>query len=149
MVLSKRCLKCLNVAEVEDSPLAACPKCGAVYAKMEARARAGQAASVAADAPRRAAAVDPARDFSETLRSESIYPTFRAVVQLCYLIGLVATILLLIGAVAAPFMTGRLWAALPGLAGAGIAFVLARLFKESALMMADAADALVRLAGRR
>ncbi len=32
--MTKTCLKCGHTAEVSDDPAAACPKCGAIYAKV-------------------------------------------------------------------------------------------------------------------
>lgn len=37
--MEKQCQKCQTVADVGDDPLAACPKCGAIYSRVEAAAR--------------------------------------------------------------------------------------------------------------
>ena len=171
MLVTRQCLKCRHVGDVEDSPAAACPSCGAIYAKVEARAHAastnGQARkpeAATARAPVSAPAVDfvldddpparaalTARPFIDALRAGSNYPTFRAFVRFFYVVGLVLAVVMAIGAVSSLFLGSGIasfGAFFFGVVGAVVLALLARLFKETWLMLADAADAVVHLAGK-
>jgi hypothetical protein len=156
MLMSKRCLKCQHVAEIEYSDTAACPACGAVYSKVEQSARAvGPAPAAASEVdigaapPKVPSGRAPQSDgFIEVLRAESIYPTFRGFVQVFYVLGLVLAAMLFVGGIIGGFMSGG---ATPGMVGAGTAVLfvlLARLFKETWLMLADLSDAMIRVARR-
>jgi predicted nucleic acid-binding Zn-ribbon protein len=65
--MNKTCLKCNHTAEVDDNPLAECPKCGAIYSRVEAleqrkvEERQQQEAKEAREAAARALAEDKRR----------------------------------------------------------------------------------------
>ena len=158
--MSKRCLKCQHVAEIEYSAIAACPACGAVYSKVESLAQAAapqaepEAVAAAAaplkrpiDVPPTPAARPSPSKFIDELRAESIYPTFRGFVQVFYVIGLVLAGAIFIGGLVTTFFGGRNPMAFFGGLFMAVLFVLiARLFKETWLMIADLSDATVRVA---
>lgn len=155
MLMSKRCPGCKRVSEVEAS-VGACPKCSAQYIGPEVAERSQPTPAgtridpaVEGDMParRNVRLIVGADQFVGKLRSESIYPTFRGFVQISYVIGLLMAACCAIGGVIA-FLTTDSGGAAFGLGiGLAILFVLlARLFIEMWLMLADMSDAIVRIA---
>lgn len=156
----KTCLKCghSNHAASGD-PLEACPKCGAIYSRVEAAWGAQPTASAhpsAAPASRPVPTVAPVpvesvEEFAIGLRMESLYPTFRSLVQLVYWLFVVLAVACFAGALVGAW-TGD------GAARVGVFFggvlmgllwlIVAKVTREMSLMLADLADAAVRIASR-
>lgn len=151
-MISKQCLKCGQTASIDPATTPACPHCGAIYSKVEAAAQSQaplRAGPVSQAYPRATSSVndaDPA-EFVETLRGESIYPTFRAVANLLYWCGIALAVIILLGGLSLSMRAG-FPAALGGIAGSVLVFVFARVGKEMSLMLADLSDATVRMAAR-
>lgn len=155
MLMSKRCPGCKRVSEVEAS-VGACPKCSALYigpevAERSQAAPAGTRIDPALEgevpARRNVRPIVGADQFVGKLRSESIYPTFRGFVQISYVVGLLLAACCAIGGVIALFKTDRGGAGFGlGIALAILFVLMARLFKEMWLMLADMSDAIVRMA---
>ncbi|AVO33022.1 hypothetical protein C6570_01190 [Ottowia oryzae] len=81
------------------------------------------------------------------LRENSIYPTFRQVVNIFAIVGYVLAALVALGALFS-LVKVNIGAGLLGLAFAIFLVVVTRMSKEMSLMVADASDALVRMAAR-
>lgn len=167
----RNCQKCGQVNPTADqTDTAACPNCGAIYARVEAAIAAGnfrpiakRVAPVESDSlpPRPAIAVTtpttitPAlfnsiqptqasdKPFIETLREGSQYPTFRGLVRLSTVVGYV--IWGLGGSVA--FTVGLASKNIAPAFGAAfmaiLMIVITRVTKEAFLMLADLSDAAV------
>lgn len=159
--MQRECLKCHHVHTTAiGGDLEACPQCGAIYSRVEAIAASRGADSIL-PAGQRAAhhkAVHPAlaharpidvHGFAATLRTESLYPTFRGLVRIGHLFGLVLTGMSAIMAIMALFAYEGV-ARFGGFIGFGIAtvfvYVFTRLMTELSLMFADLSDASVRTA---
>lgn len=151
------CPKCGYIRKPGDTaPDYECPRCGVVYAKV---LQSGAATSPELPAPMRPSPtpVRQVRDdeeiesFAARLRSESLYPTFRQLVGLFYVVWLVLAALVFAGGVA-----GTVWGEgavrfgvlLSATFAALLIVVLARVGREMALMLADLSDAAVRIASR-
>lgn len=155
MLMSKRCPSCKRVSEVEAS-VGACPKCSWQYIGPEVAERSQPTpagtridAALEGDMParRNVRPVVGVDQFAGKLRSESIYPTFRGFVQISYVIGLLLAAFSSIGGVIALFKTDGGGAAFGlGIALAILLVLMARLFKEMWLMLADMSDAIIRIA---
>lgn len=167
----KTCLKCDHTRSADDPPpLTECPKCGAVYAKLEALVAAGTQIRPAAsptlpppleraETPRPPPA-PPAppptssvrhRDgepFIDRLRRESLYRNFRGVNNVVFGIAVLVGGLLIIGGVIALFR-GEIEAGLGGVFAGLFVIVFFSAAKEGALMIADLSDAAVRMAERQ
>lgn len=149
MTSHKQCLKCGHNVQYDAEPPLACPSCGAVYSKVEQALREGLP-SRPQPTPKPLTGRAPTTDvdhhaFASQLREESIYPTFRAVANLLYWCGVVLAVLILLGGLSLAMRAG-IAAAIGGVAGAVLVFVLARVGKEMSLMLADLSDATVRMA---
>lgn len=134
----------------------ACPKCGAIYSRVEAYLKAEQARTTSSKPPgmvaqvsrfpsgrMNARLVDP--DFVITMRNESLYPTFRSLVRITtWLIYLLAFITIFI----AIFRVEGVAARISMMVGAITMAVIATAAKEAALMLADMSDATVIQAAR-
>jgi hypothetical protein len=150
----KKCLKCGHTATYEglNAPLA-CPNCSAIYAKVEAAIRPRETASPgpASRLPshKRPTSLDHF-DFADNMRSESLYPAFRAVVGVIYWVGVVLAVLCVIGGLVASSKTnigpGPTFA---GIVLAIIIYIIFRVTKEASLMLADIADANIRMAAHQ
>lgn len=175
--MQRKCLKCDHVhAEATGDELEACPQCGAIYTRVEAvlQARAAEqaavlrpkatsgyaaAAALAAAERRHSTTFSASFDnefnvhaFAETLRSESLYPTFRNLVQLIYWIFVVLAIVAAIGTVVVVLKgdgASRLIGGLTGLFMTLFSLVLGKLSREMSLMLADLSDAAVRIAAQQ
>ena len=161
--MKRTCLKCNHVhPNATGDALEACPMCGAIYSRVEAAmAQRAEAAARPPAAPaqalaQRAVPPQPARpaprassssEYVQQLRSQSIYPTFRSVVGVFAVVGYVLALVVALIAVLTIFK-GSIGAGLLELAGALFILVITRMGKEMSLMVADASDALVRMAAR-
>jgi len=164
----RNCLKCGHTNnEAVGDDLEACPGCGAIYSRVEAawglRPTAGQAPRTAgatepvtvtaASQPRARQEADdvPIELFAERLRFASLYPTFRALVQMLYWVVLARAALRfaggLYGAVAGEG-SARVGALLVGTFLGVLFVVIAKVNRELSLMLADLADSAVRIASR-
>lgn len=155
----RNCLKCghTNTNATGDS-MESCPSCGAIYSKVEAiwaqRPAAAEKSVVSSPAAARSKRHAHADDmavaaFVDGMRAESLYPTFRVLVQLGYWVWMGFAALALIGAVSVLFTaTGgfRIGGFAVGAAMALFFWVVGRLLRELALMFADLSDASVRTA---
>lgn len=155
----KTCQKCghPNAAATGD-PMEACPECGAIYSRVAAAMAAKAESNVPGFRDSRMAeqsvnntAVDDVSGFAERMREVSLYPTFRGLVRLIYLVWMVLAVLTLLGGVAA-FVSGSGAARVGGLIG-GVFFavffaVIAKVTREAALMLADLSDAAVHIASK-
>lgn len=150
MLMSKRCPECQHIAEV-DSAAQNCPACGARYSKAEDVVPAPREHGAARRTPK--AMVEPVArkdEFIEELRAASTYPTFRGFVQIFYVIGLILAVALFVGGVIGTFMSkGSAMSFGVGTVMALLFVILARLFKETWLMLADMSDAMIRMARRQ
>lgn len=156
----KTCLKCGHSNDqASGDPLEACPKCGAIYSRVEAawgrQATAStQPSASPASTPVPAAAPAPAEsveEFAIGLRLDSLYPTFRSLVQLVYWLFVVLAVVFFVGGLVGAW-TGE-GAARVGMFFAGAVFgllflIVARVTREMSLMLADLADAAVRIASK-
>lgn len=154
MVEPITCPKCRKLnSHPTGAPDEACPHCGVIYAKVLAhqanlaRPPAPPPAS-APPAPRRAPRRETDTDFVEQLRDQSVYPTFRAVVNISTIIGYVFGVATLIGGLIVAWRAesyGLFFGTL--VVGIG-SLVMTRVFKEVAMMFADMSDATIRTARR-
>lgn len=167
--MQRKCLKCGHRnPDATGSELEACPSCGAIYSRVEAAAAANKAIRPAAvattvDAPPPpppppkplaaalggAAPRSRARDvpYIDTLRATSNYPTFRQVVGLFAFFGYALAAIFVIAAIVG-IVRGQVSMVGGGAFMAIFLVVITRVGKELSLMMADAADAVVRTAER-
>ena len=157
--MARTCLKCGHVhPNATGDTLEACPSCGAIYSRVEAAmaqrgvaparpAAASVQAPVQASAQRQPVRAATTGDYVEQLRSQSIYPTFRSVVGIFAIVGYVLAALAAAGAVFS-LVKVNIGAGLLGLAFALFIVIITRMGKEMSLMVADASDALVRMAAR-
>ncbi|MBO1249391.1 hypothetical protein J1777_06005 [Comamonas denitrificans] len=146
--MQKTCQKCghINPTSTGDV-MEACPNCSAIYSRV-AQAMAQQAAKAV-----RPTAASPRgiKEFAEQMRAASLYPTFRGLVHVIYLVMLVmAGLALVMGLLA--LTKGEGMTRIAGFAGgvffAIAIFVFARVAKEGSLMLADLSDAAVQLAAK-
>lgn len=169
--MERRCLKCDHLNQAADGgDLEACPKCGAIYSRVEATAAAKGIAAVRR--PRREptleAQADPAPIFSDrvelpgqrgsdlqafaaVMRGQSLYPTFRGLVQLGYWVGIVLAVLCALAGFLSPVFgsdSDRVLGAIGGVFFALFFLISAKVAREMSLMLADLSDAAVRLAAR-
>lgn len=156
--MNKTCLKCGHSnPSASGDPLEACPGCGAIYSRVEAAWQSrpnGASAGAAAPAALPQAWVEPAEsvgEFAIGLRVESLYPTFRSLVQVVYwvwvLLAVVCFGVALVGA------WNGVGAARAGTFFGGVAMgllilIIAKVTREMSLMLADLADAAVRIASK-
>ena len=142
--MARTCLKCGFVnGAASGSAVEACPRCGAIYSRVEAIARekginavrrpGAPAGAAPAPAPTFAAGLDDAprrsapgfaggakrligfdEGFLHELRAGTIYPTFRSLIGALYVLGLVCAALWAVGGILAVFIAPRL-AGIPAL----------------------------------
>lgn len=143
--MDKKCLKCHHIADVPGLETDACPKCGAIYAKVEEYLRNNPAAT---SPTRRGTPLKAASDrdaFVEQLRMDSLYPTARWWVNLVHTIITALCVLLGIGVLVALFKGEVAGALIVGI-GAILLWLGSRIMKELMQMMIDMCDASVRTA---
>lgn len=154
MSKAKPCLKCGKSTPYEGAEPEACAHCGAIYRKVEEALRNGPISR-----PMDSVTLPPARpryatldhvEFAHVMRAESIYPTFRAVVNILYWVGVVLAVLSLISGI---WITLRTHSgpgpALGGLLAAVLIYIVFRVTKEMSLMLADLSDATLRTAAHK
>lgn len=147
--MNKTCLKCGHAnPSASGDPLEACPSCGAIYSRVEAAwsTRTAQARNAPS-----AAEAEPIEAFALGLRLESLYPTFRGLVQIVYWVWVVLALLCFLGALiglANGVGSARLWSLLGGVFLGVVFLIVGRVTREMALMLADLSDAAVRIASR-
>ena len=148
---SRHCLKCnhTNPAAAMTSE-EACPQCGGIYSRIEAYVKAEKErvgpvsrSGPPTQAPKPNPVKEPERmvdaQFVDTMRAQSLYPTFRSLVKLTtWMLYLVALALVILATNA----DGAL-AKISTILGAILLAVIATAAKEAALMMADVSDAAV------
>ena len=168
----KSCLKCGHEADVADAPHAACPACGAIYAKVEEAVRSGRVvrrggggaesafsesafaasrpAPARAGAARREAGRSDTQTFVQRMRAQSLYPTWRQLVGFLAVVGYGVAALILLGGVVGVWQGGVL--GIPILLGSVVValfvVLITRVSREGWLMLADLSDAAVRLAAQ-
>lgn len=159
----KKCLKCGHVATYEGAQPDACPGCGAIYRKVEEAAAAAQNGSptkaaknsrfgpnvMPAKATQKArSAQDDLEWFVADMRSNSLYPTWRELVKWATWFGYLLAILALLGGTIGLF-TGSIGGGLAAIFAALILAIIARVWRELSLMVADLADSSVRQAAQQ
>lgn len=175
--MQRKCLKCDHVhTTATGDELEACPQCGAIYSRVEAamQARAAEqaaashtkttsgyaaAAALAAAERRQSSTVSSSMDiepnvhaFAARLRSESLYPTFRNLVQVIYWLFVALAVIAAIGTLVMVFKgggVGRLLGGLGGLFMTLLFLVMSKLGREMSLMLVDLSDAAVRIAANQ
>ena len=142
--MRRTCLKCGHGNEAASgTELEACPLCGAIYSRVAA------AATVRASTPGpRARRPMSLQEYVDSMRDDSIYPTFRQVVNAFGVVGYLLALVAGLGAIYT-LLKINIAAGISGLAFAIFLVIVTRLGKEMSLMLADASDALVRLASRQ
>lgn len=170
--MQKICIKCGHVnTAATGAVLEPCPGCGAIYSRVEAAALLAEkgaepvrrvvlappslSTSPTAGAPRTTPFIPAAQEsssFVERMREASLYPTFRSLVRLFYLLWLVLAVVCLCSG-AATFVFGegtrRILGPLFGLFFALFFYFVAKVSTEMSLMLADMSDATVRMAERQ
>lgn len=186
-------MKCGYTRMANLVPVAECPRCGAIYAKVAAAVAQGRpvhrvrtsgfgaeaeptlrkmvgmadgpaAISTSPDVepsppppallnrpplPSRPFSLLPASDrrgFVKSLRGESLYATYRTIVNTAFWLGLVIAMLAVVVGVMASKDSGTATPVLIAIAAAFGWMVLVVLAREAALMIADLSDAAVRIA---
>lgn len=145
-MMENTCIKCGHFnSAATGAATDACPKCGAIYAKLQQifGARPEQTAVDSRAAVRRS----PTEPFIERLRAQSQYPAFRSVVGAFCVFGYVVAVLVFVAAAMAVWR-GEVGFFLGGLVFACAIGVLSKVAKEASLMLADLSDAMVRVAER-
>lgn len=158
--MNRTCLKCgrLNPSANGDA-LEACPGCGAIYSRVEAAWGARHAGAVPAAAPSAARPAPPVahepaesvQEFAIGLRLESLYPTFRSLVQLVYWLFVMLAVVCFAGALVGAWNgvgAARAATFFGGIVMGLVFLIAARVTREMSLMLADLADAAVRIASR-
>ena len=147
----KQCLKCGHNAEFPGAPPLACPKCGAIYSKVE-QALADQgsertsAAGPASRLPVTQATVVDVHTFAADMRSDSLYPTWRMLVGIATVVAYVMALVILLGAIFGSKDNNlTFWG---GIVLAVLIVIFAKAGKELNLILADLSDATVRIAAR-
>ena len=175
----KVCLKCKHKTSYEGTEPIACEACGAIYRKVEEAMRTAAAAGAAAPSRAAPSAQAPAQasppvtpppeafkasqpipsqlphqhetplaQFVEIMRAESLYPTWRGLVKWFTWFGYAIALLLLVTG-AYSFKSGSAGIAFGFFAAAVVVAILARVWRELSLMVADLADAAVRTAASK
>ena len=159
--MNKTCLKCGHPnPNASGDPLEACPSCGAIYSRVEAAWGVrpnGASASPASSAPAHPVAPAPAAEvaavgeFAVWMRLESLYPTFRSLVELVYWVWVVLAVVCFAGALVGAWNgvgAARAGAFFGGVVLGLLFLIVAKVTREMSLMLADLADAAVRIASR-
>lgn len=168
--MQRKCLKCGHVNHsATGEALEACPQCGAIYSRVEA-ALAARAAAGPSSVPARPVSPSPSapssvqrpqpkteqeldvHEFAETMRSGSLYPTFRSLVKVFYWFWMLLAVVAGIGTLVTVFIGsgfGRIGGGLAGLFMTLFFILLAKLTSETSLMLADLSDAAVRIAAKQ
>lgn len=154
--MDRTCLKCghSNTLASGDQ-FEACPKCGAIYSRVEAAMNSGfsvstfdSKATASKTGSSRSSNSDP-HSFAEKMREESIYPTYRSLTNAIYILGLCFAALWAIGGIIALFVGdggGRFGGFSIGVILAIVTVFFSKLFREVSLMLCDMSDASIRTA---
>lgn len=167
--MQRKCLKCdrINEAATGDA-IEACPQCGAIYSRVEAafatRSKTEHRPATARPStetmsryrPQFRGDADDAEDeyvdvyaFAETLRAQSLYPTFRSLVRVIYwffiLLAAASAIVVLVTLFKGSGV-GRIGGVIGGVFMTFFFILIARITSETSLMIADLSDAAVRIA---
>ena len=162
--MQRKCLKCGHAkSTATGDAMEACPSCGAIYSRVEAAFAARSSGESRAPIVRtstmssgfgsrqsQSSDID-IHDFAETLRSESLYPTFRSLVKLIHWFFIALAVFSGLGALIALFMgsgASRIGVVIAGIFMTLFFILIARLFSETSLMLADLSDAAVRIAAK-
>lgn len=168
--MQRKCLKCGHVNNsATGEELEACPECGAIYSRVEA-AFAARPTPGPSSATARPVPIPPpvssfvqrpqtkteteldVHEFAETMRSGSLYPTFRSLIKVFYWFWMLLAVIAAIGTLVTLFKgtgSSRIVGGLGGLFMTLFFILLARLTSETSLMLADLSDAAVRIAARQ
>ena len=145
--MEKTCTKCGHVnPNATGAETDACPKCGAIYAKVLQLGAQVQHRPAVAAVPVRNRARAP---FIDRLRDESLYPTFRKVITIFHVLGQVLAVLVFLGGLIGGYKSGSPATTIGATVAAIFMSVFFRFAKEASLMLADMSDATVLLAGRQ
>lgn len=167
--MHRTCLKCdhINEAATGDA-IEACPQCGAIYSRVEAAFATRSKAELRPATARPTAELtsryrthfrsDAAADeddyvdvhaFADTLRAQSLYPTFRSLVRVIYwffiLLAAASAIVVLVTLFKGSGV-GRIGGVVGGIFMMLFFILIARITSETSLMIADLSDAAVRIA---
>lgn len=157
----KKCLKCGHTTSYSDAAPLACEHCGAIYKKVEAAlsgppTEASQSTTKPTERPgtqsnqaKRSIFPNQKPDhkqFAETMRGQSLYPTWRELVKWITFFWYGIAVLALVGTAVSAGVSMPTYIAF--LAGAVIV-IFARATKELSLMLTDLADAAVRIAAEK
>ena len=149
MSQNRLCLKCNHKnPDADMSNVEACPKCFAIYSRVESHLAAEQAklAPPALDKAQPRAATSGApklvpSGFVTELRVQSLYPTFRSLINLgAWLLYCLAALIIVVA-----FNTS---AFIGALIGGLVLIVFTKVMQEVSLMVADLADASIVIAAR-
>lgn len=154
--MDRTCLKCghsNNLATGDQ--LEACPKCGAIYSRVEAAMNSGFAASsfdptatASKTGSARSSSTDP-HSFAEKMREESIYPTYRSLTNAIYILGLCFAALWALASIVVLFSAdggAKVGGFVIGVILAIVTVFFSKLFREVSLMLCDMSDASIRTA---
>lgn len=154
--MDRTCLKCghsNNLATGDQ--LEACPKCGAIYSRVEAAMNSGFSAS-SFDSKATASKTGSARSsnsdphsFAEKMREESIYPTYRSLTNAIYILGLCFAALWALASIVVLFSAdggAKVGGFVIGVILAIVTVFFSKLFREVSLMLCDMSDASIRTA---
>lgn len=164
----KTCLKCGHPNhEATGAELEPCPSCGAIYSRVESAWRvctaSGRAPKPSPVHPEPAiprqwafgahAAADEGsvEQFAVGLRASSLYPTFRELVRLLYWVTVLLAVVGVLGGVMVAWHSSgaqRFGSLVTGVMFGLFWLIVARATREMSLMLADLADAAVRIASR-
>lgn len=140
--MQKTCIKCNHVnPTATGADTEACPRCGVIYAKAQPTLARPQTAP----SGKRRQGAEP---FIERLRADSLYPTFRSIVNIAHVLGQILAVLVLVTGLIGGYNLSSPGTAVGTLIAAIFISVLSRVAKEASLMLADMSDATVRMAQR-
>lgn len=150
--MNRQCLKCNHVnPSATGDALEACPACGAIYSRVEqAMASGAPVHKVAAPAASPAQQAD-VHEFVETMRADTLYPTFRGLANANAWLWNILAGLCGLGGLISLFTSsgsGRFIGLLGGAAFALFFYVMGKFFREMSHMLADLSDASVRTAAK-
>lgn len=146
----RKCLKCGHQTPYEGASPTACEACGAVYHKVEEALRGGPASRPApsrAPPPRPPQYTNATKAFAEAMREDSLYPTWRELVKWGTWLGYVIAAVVAGGGIFT-IIGGGIGGGVGALLGAVFIVIVARVWRELSLMVADLADAAVRQAAK-
>ena len=139
------CPKCRKLnSRPTGAPDEACPYCGVIYAK--ARPGAMPSPTPARESVASDRSSSSTQEFLKTLRAESAYPAFRAVIGFATLVGYLLTFAVVVGGLVATWKGAGAGPVIYGLLGGFALYIATRVFKEMWLMLSDLTDATIRSA---